>query len=108
MAKRINVQQVGLVRLDVKEKAAEVGSLEIESARLAIRLRRAMGWTLIVLLAGVNLWAFGLVTLAGWSGWSKLVLSDTVLVAVIGATVADLAGIVIIMAKYLFPQRSAP
>jgi len=112
MAKRISVQRAAdklgsVVRLDAQEKVAEVGSLGIESARLDIRLRKAMGWTLIALLVGVNIWAFGLVTLVGWSNWSKLVLSDAVLLGVIAATVADVTGIVIIMAKYLFPKRSA-
>jgi len=92
-----------VAKVDLQEAVSAVGSLEFEGKKLDIKLRSAMGWTLIGLLGWANIWAFGLVTFTGL-GW--LVLSDKVLMTVVGATVADLVGVVIIMAQYLFPQRT--
>jgi len=81
---------------DLDKEAEQLGPAK----ELELQLRRWLGRVLIVLLALVNVAAFGLVYLAGFQ---VVTLTPSVLIAVITATVADLAGIVIIMAKYLFP-----
>lgn len=104
MAKKLTLEQKAkqlaahLELLMLDEQADKLGPGE----ELELQLRRWMGWVLIILLASVNVAAFTLVYLAGFG---VVTLPPSVLIAVIGATVADLTGIVIILANWLFPRR---
>ena len=76
--------------------------VELQSLEQNVKLRKTMTWFLLVTYGAANLTA---IVLLFFNGFGLTTLSDTVLVAVLTATVAELAGIVIVVAQYLFPQN---
>jgi len=90
-----------VVSLD--RQAARMGraeDLQLESLERDIELRTMFGKVLLGIAIVVNLATITLVTL---TALSLARLSDKLLIALISSTVAELAGLVLVVAKYLFP-----
>jgi hypothetical protein len=82
------------------ERLGRAEELRLESLQRDLSLRTMFGVVLLAIAILVNLATITLVTLAGL-GTARL--SDKVLIALISSTVAELAGLVLVVAKYLFP-----
>jgi hypothetical protein len=111
---------------EVKMRALEVAKLETEVEKLkientqrqadmderkkyAVRLfKLILGWLFAVLL---TVWFSAVrITMPSWWPtclplWSKFDLTDTVLVTLIGSTTATVIGLLVIVVRYLFPNR---
>ena len=90
-----------VVSLD--RQAAQMGraeDLQLESLERDLKLRTMFGLVLLGIAIVVNLVTITLVTL---TAFNVTRLSDKLLIALIGSTVAELAGLVLVVAKYLFP-----
>jgi hypothetical protein len=74
--------------------------LQLQSLERDLKLRTMFGKVLLGIAIVVNVVTITLVTLTAF-GFTKL--SDKLLMALIGSTVAELAGLVLVVAKYLFP-----
>jgi hypothetical protein len=91
----------GPVSLDRQaERLGRAEELQLESLQLDIELRTMFGKVLLAIAIVLNLATIVLVTLTG-VGLTRL--SDKLLITLIGSTVAELAGVVLVVAKYLFP-----
>ena len=78
--------------------------VETQSRLQDIKLRKSMAWSLIVSYAVANV-ATILLFFAKGFGWIDL--SDTALISFLGGTLGELAAVVIIVARYLFPKQNA-
>jgi hypothetical protein len=90
-----------VVSLD--RQAAQMGraeDLQLESLERDIELRTMFGKVLLGIAIVVNLATITLVTL---TALNLAKLSDKLLITLISSTVAELAGLVLVVAKYLFP-----
>ncbi len=76
--------------------------LELESTKQDIKLRKEFARYLLGVHTVVNLSVLVLVFL---KGYGLIDLSDRVVVTLIGSTVAELAGLVMVVAKSLFPGK---
>jgi hypothetical protein len=89
--------------LSLERQADRLGraeELHLESIERDLELRTMFGIVLLGIAILVNLATITLVTLTGL-GHARL--SDRVLITLISSTVAELAGLVLVVAKYLFP-----
>jgi hypothetical protein len=84
------------------DRLGRAEDLQLESIERDIDLRTMFGTVLLGIAILVNLATITLVTLTGL-GTTRL--SDRVLITLISSTVAELAGLVLVVAKYLFPAR---
>lgn len=82
------------------DRLGRAEDLQLESFERDIDLRTMFGTVLLGIAILVNLATITLVTLTGL-GTTRL--SDRVLITLISSTVAELAGLVLVVAKYLFP-----
>lgn len=82
------------------ERLGRAEELHLESMERDLELRTMFGVVLLGIAILVNLATITLVTLTGL-GTARL--SDKVLITLISSTVAELAGLVLVVAKYLFP-----
>jgi hypothetical protein len=90
-----------VVSLD--QQAARIGraeDLQLDSLERDIELRTMFGKVLLGIAIVVNL---ATITLVALTGLSVTRLSDKLLITLISSTVAELAGLVLVVAKYLFP-----
>jgi len=100
------LDQPGPVVLDVQaERLGRAEDLQLESLERDIALRTMFGKVLLGIAIVVNVATITLVTL---TGLGLTLLSDRLLITLIGSTVAELAGLVLVVAKYLFPTAPAP
>jgi hypothetical protein len=91
----------GPVSLDRQaERLGRAEDLHLESLERDIELRTMFGKVLLGIAIVANVATLTLVALTG-TGTTRL--SDRVLITLIGSTVAELAGLVLVVAKYLFP-----
>ena len=79
--------------------------LHLESLERDLELRTMFGKVLLGIAIVVNLATITLVTL---TGLGTTQLSDRLLITLISSTVAELAGLVLVVAKYLFPASRPP
>jgi hypothetical protein len=95
------LDQPGPVSLDGQaERLGRAEELHLESLERDLELRTMFGKVLLAIAMVANVATVALVTLTGL-GITKL--SDRLLITLIGSTVAELAGLVLVVAKYLFP-----
>jgi hypothetical protein len=90
-----------VVSLD--RQASRIGraeDLQLDSLERDIELRTMFGKVLLGIAIVVNL---ATITLVALTGLSLTKLSDKLLITLISSTVAELAGLVLVVAKYLFP-----
>ena len=90
-------------RISLEVQADRLGraeDLELESLERDIELRTMFGKVLLGIAIVVNL---ATITLVALTGLAVTRLSDKLLIALISSTVAELAGLVLVVAKYLFP-----
>jgi hypothetical protein len=87
------------------DRLGRAEDLHLESLERDIELRTMFGKVLLGIAIVVNLATIALVTLTGL-GTTRL--SDTLLITLISSTVAELAGLVLVVAKYLFPASRPP
>jgi hypothetical protein len=89
------------ISLEVQaERLGRAEDLELESLERDIELRTMFGKVLLGIAIVVNL---ATITLVALTGLAVTRLSDKLLIALISSTVAELAGLVLVVAKYLFP-----
>jgi hypothetical protein len=89
--------------VSLERQAARIGraeDLQLESLERDIELRTMFGKVLLGIAIVVNL---ATITLVALTGLSLTKLSDKLLITLISSTVAELAGLVLVVAKYLFP-----
>jgi hypothetical protein len=99
------LDQPGPVLLDRQaDRLGRAEDLHIESLERDIELRTMFGKVLLGIAIVVNLATITLVTLTGL-GIARL--SDKLLMTLISSTVAELAGLVLVVAKYLFPATAS-
>jgi hypothetical protein len=77
--------------------------LEFERQNLDLTLKSRYGFWLLILLAAQLVIADGLMFLYAWKGYHWKV-PNTVMQAWLGATVAQLIGIVLVVVTHLFPR----
>jgi hypothetical protein len=95
------LDQPGPVLLDRQaDRLGRAEDLHLESLGRDIELRTMFGKVLLGIAIVVNLATITLVTL---TGLGLTLLSDKLLMTLISSTVAELAGLVLVVAKYLFP-----
>jgi hypothetical protein len=95
------LDQPGPVSLDGQaERLGRAEELHLESLERDLELRTMFGKVLLAIAMVANVATVTLVTLTGL-GITKL--SDRLLITLISSTVAELAGLVLVVAKYLFP-----
>jgi hypothetical protein len=95
------LDQPGPVLLDRQaDRLGRAEDLHLESLGRDIELRTMFGKVLLGIAIVVNMATITLVTLTGL-GFTRL--SDKLLMTLISSTVAELAGLVLVVAKYLFP-----
>jgi hypothetical protein len=100
-ASDITTEASGPISLEVQaERLGRAEDLQLESLETDIELRTMFGKVLLGIAIVVNLATITLVTLTGL-GLTRL--SDKLLITLISSTVAELAGLVLVVAKYLFP-----
>lgn len=87
--------------VDFDEKVRK-GKLNLQEEDLH-KMRLRFAYLLVVLVAISNIVTLAILFFAGFA-YKGFTLSDTVIVAVISATVAELASLFIIILKYLFPS----
>lgn len=85
-----------------ENQAKELGSLDLDLKALDLKLRKLYAALLFGLLL---LWLAGVYTLLVLVALQKLVLSDAVLIAALGTTTANVIGLFIVVARYIFPRR---
>jgi len=89
--------------VSLDRQAARLGraeDLQLESLERDLELRTMFGKVLLGIAIVANLVTITLVTL---TAFNLAQLSDKLLIALISSTVAELAGLVLVVAKYLFP-----
>jgi hypothetical protein len=90
---------------ELLDHTKKLHALAISSAKLDLQLRENFAKRIFKF---VCFWVSGvgaLLLLQGYSGYSKFSLSDKVLMAVIGATTANIIGLLYVVANYLFPKK---
>src|SRR5262245_26522578 len=87
------------------DRFGRAADLHLESLERDIQLRTMFGKVLLGIAIVVNLATITLVTL---TGLGTTELSDKLLITLISSTVAELAGLVLVVAKYLFPASRTP
>jgi hypothetical protein len=98
------LDQSGTLSLEGQaDRFGRAEDLHLESLERDIELRTMFGKVLLGIAIVVNLATLTLVTLTGL-GMTEL--SDRLLITLISSTVAELAGCVLVVAKYLFPASS--
>ncbi|MDY7095194.1 MAG: hypothetical protein SX243_19635 [Acidobacteriota bacterium] len=79
----------------------ERGALQLKLLALDLTLRRRYaGWLFLLLVV----WLVGIYGLLIWMGL-RGPLSDAVLIAALGTTTANVIGLFIVVARYIFPNR---
>jgi hypothetical protein len=102
---RSAVGEVAKISLEVQaERLGRAEDLQLESLERDLVLRTMFGKVLLGIAIIVNVATITLVTLTGL-GLTRL--SDKLLITLISSTVAELAGLVLVVAKYLFPTARA-
>jgi hypothetical protein len=100
------LDQPGPVSLEKQaERLGRAEDLQLESLERDMELRTMFGKVLLGIAIVVNVATITLVALTGL-GLTKL--SDKLLITLISSTVAELAGLVLVVAKYLFPAAPTP
>jgi len=100
------IDQPGQLSLERQaDRFGRAEDLHLESLERDIELRTMFGKVLLGIAIVVNLATITLVTL---TGLGTTQLSDKLLITLISSTVAELAGLVLVVAKYLFPASSLP
>ena len=95
------LDQSGPVSLETQaERIGRAEDLQLESLERDIELRTMFGRVLLGIALVANVATIALVALTGF-GLTQL--SDKVLITLVSSTVAELAGVVLVVAKYLFP-----
>lgn len=78
-------------------------SVQITAAKREIFLRTAFVFLLLVIFAFAVIYSIWIVRCVGYG---VMELSDKVLLSLIGATVAEIAGLLYLAGKYLFPSAN--
>ncbi|MBI3468702.1 MAG: hypothetical protein HY000_37340 [Planctomycetes bacterium] len=90
--------------VDLDAVSAALGPIEeqrVKDIEANRKLRQLMAWLLFLTFAPANM---ATIVLFFFNGFGLTNLSDTALLSLQGATVAQLAAIMVIIAKYLFPK----
>lgn len=82
----------------------EEGLVRVESGRTDITLRKRMAIWLLVLFSVNTAGALAMVFLVGFG---LMILSEKVIMSVLGATVIEAAAMLFTVTKYLFPARTS-
>lgn len=101
------VRQVARVSLEAQaDRLGRAEDLQLESFERDLRLRTMFGKVLLAVAIVANMSTLAMITL---TGLDLMRLSDKLLMTLISSTVAELAGLVLVVAKYLFPvPRASP
>jgi hypothetical protein len=98
-------EEVAKISLEAHaDRLGRAEDLQLESLERDIELRTMFGKVLLGIAIVVNVVTMTLVTL---TGLGLMGLSEKLLITLIGSTVAELAGLVLVVAKYLFPASRA-
>ena len=98
------LDQPGPVSLEKQaERLGRAEDLQLESLERDLELRTMFGKVLLGIAIVVNV---ATITLVALTGFGLTRLSDKLLITLISSTVAELAGLVLVVAKYLFPTAA--
>lgn len=78
-----------------------IEAVEVESRKRDIVLRTVFAVAMLIIFGGAVASSIFIIFEVGYGNMS---LNDNVLLALVGATVAEIAGLLIFAAKYLFPS----
>jgi hypothetical protein len=96
---------VEAARVRIDDRETDLGVVRVESGRTDIALRKSMAYWLLVIFTANTASALILVFLAGLG---RIILSEKVIISVLGATVVQAATMLITVASYLFPRQKQP
>lgn len=104
------LEQIEGETLSLEGLARGVGNaeeLDYRKKELDLRLREQFGQSLLWVHAGVNVFViYILVATLVLKAFRFPTLSDQVLIALIAGTVAELAGLLLAITRYLFPRQT--